>query len=604
MLKQKQRSLVYVTDALLILVLVVLMLLQFQNVMVLARVENHTRSDFPSDFVFGAGTSSYQVEGPALEDGRTPSIWDTFVHANKCLSNGANGNIACDQYHKYKFHNVMVVAGLENYTRSDFPADFVFGAGTSAYQVEGAAFEDGRTPSTWDTFAHANKGFSNGAIGDIACDQYHNYKEDVQRMVDTGLEAYRFSISWPRLIPNGRGHVNPKGLEYYNNLINELLMHRIQPHVTLFHFDSPQVLEDEYGGWLSLKMVRDFTAFADVCFKEFGDRVLHWTTLNEANIFAIGGYDNGISPPGRCSLPFGLMCTEGNSSTEPYIAGHNLLLAHSSVVKLYHTKYKAIQHGFVGLNLLAPWFSPYSNATEDVIATQRAIDFYLGWFLHPLVFGDYPDIVKKNAGKRIPALTPRESKLIKGSFDFIALNYYFIFYVRDNPSSLNMNIRDITADMALNIFFEPEDAPQNENEVEASGLFALLEYVKKVYANPPIYVQENGVGTKRNGTLIDTPRVQYMRLCIGTLLDAIKNGSNTKGYFVWSFLDVLELLGGYQTGYGLYYVDLDDKQLRRYPKLSAHWYSNFLEGRSIRPDEILLVDNKTFVSSTSKLSDH
>ncbi|KAI5667350.1 hypothetical protein M9H77_17203 [Catharanthus roseus] len=270
----------------------------------------------------------------------------------------------------------MMILSIEDYTRADFPSDFVFGAGTSAYQVEGAASEDGRLPSIWDTFAH--KAYYSEGNGDIACDEYHKYKEDVRLMVQTGLEAYRFSISWSRLIPYGRGPVKPKGLEYYNNLINELLMHGIQPHVVLYHMDTPQGLDDEYGGWLSRKIVKDFTRYADVCFKEFGDRVLHWTTINEANIAALGGYDNGLSPPGRCSLPFGVICPEGNSSTEPYIAAHNMLLAHSSAVKLYKKKYKAKQHGFVGMNVYAPWFLPNSKSSEDVIATQRAIDFFIG----------------------------------------------------------------------------------------------------------------------------------------------------------------------------------------------------------------------------------
>ncbi|XP_071931867.1 beta-glucosidase 11 isoform X2 [Coffea arabica] len=376
-------------------------------------------------------------------------------------------------------------------------------------------------------------------------------------MVDTSLEAYRFSVSWSRLIPNGRGHVNPKGLEYYNNLINELLKRGIQPHVTLLHLDTPQVLEDEYGGWFSRQIVKDFTAYADVCFKEFGDRVLYWTTINEGNVFAIGGYDNGLTPPWRCSFPFGQMCTEGDSVTEPYIAGHNMLLAHSSAVKLYYKKYKAVQHGFVGLNIYSYWFSPYSNATEDVTATQRVIDFYIGWFMHPMVFGDYPDIVKKNAGSKIPVLTP----------------------------------------------LEPEDAPQNQNDDPSSSLSGILEYLKTAYGNPPTYIHENGQRTERNGTLYDIPRVKYLHSYIGTLLEAIKNGSNTKGYFQWSFLDGLELFGGYERGSGLYYVDLDDKQLRRYRKLSADWYYNFLKGRTIRPDEITEVETGVFGSSTSKASE-
>ncbi|CAA7049787.1 unnamed protein product [Microthlaspi erraticum] len=214
------------------------------------------------------------------------------------------------------------------YSRKDFPRALL--------SWEGAANEDGRKPSVWDTFVHSR----NQSNGDIACDGYHKYKEDVQLMVETGLNAFRFSISWSRLIPNGRGHVNPKGLQFYKNFIQQLVNHGIEPHVTLYHDDHPQYLEDEYGGWLNRRMIKDFTAYADVCFREFGNNVKFWTTINEANVFSTGGYNDGSTPPGRCSPPG---CSSGNSSTEPYIVGHNLLLAHASVSRLYKQKYKDIQ---------------------------------------------------------------------------------------------------------------------------------------------------------------------------------------------------------------------------------------------------------------------
>ncbi|XP_074368440.1 beta-glucosidase 22-like isoform X2 [Apium graveolens] len=472
--------------------------------------------------------------------------------------------------------------GVTNFTRLDFPLPpaFVFGAGTSAYQVEGAALEDGRTPSIWDTYAHS--GYTNGANGDVACDGYHKYKEDVHLMVETGLEAYRFSISWSRLIPNGTGAVNAKGLQFYNNLINELIKHGIEPHVTLFHYDTPQILEDEYGGWLSKKAVKDFVAYADVCFREFGDRVQHWTTFNEPNVFVMFGYDVGMLPPNRCSSPFGTNCIRGNSSTEPYTAAHNILMAHASTAKLYFKKYKDAQHGFIGLNIFAYWYIPYTNATEDVIATQRANDYFIGWFLDPLVNGDYPEIMKKNAETRIPTFTKLESRKVKGSFDFLGLNHYSTAQVKDMSISLQTDGRDFFADMAVMIKLNQSDVPPGQLSINPTGLKELLEYLKK-YGNPPIYIHENGQSIIRNGTLNDIPRVQYIQSFIGSLLDAIRNGSNTRGYFIWSFLDVFELLDCYKSGYGLYYVDLDDKNLKRYPKLSAQWYSNFLKGRN--PDQ-------------------
>ncbi|XP_016554915.2 beta-glucosidase 11 isoform X1 [Capsicum annuum] len=496
---------------------------------------------------------------------------------------------------------LVIVFGKDNYSRGDFPPGFIFGAGTSAYQVEGAAFEDGRTPSIWDTFAHA--GFSGGASGDIACDLYRKYKDDVQLMADTGLEAYRFSISWSRLIPDGRGPINPKGLQFYNNYIDELISHGIQPHVTLFHSDLPQTLEDEYGGWLSRKIVKDFTEYAEVCFKEFGDRVMYWTTINEANIYALGGYDYGFTPPGRCSPPFGVNCSRGNSSTEPYMVVHNMLLAHSSVTKLYRRNYKvrlkdfteeanypSTQRGFVGFSIYGLWCVPYSNATADVVAAQRTNEFYTGWIMNPFIFGDYPSVMKKAAGTRIPTFTKYEAKLVKGSADFIGLNHYTTVFVKYKPSSIEKHSRDFGADVEAEYSLAALKADQYP--VIPSGLYELLEYLKEAYSNLPIYIQENGQKTPRNGTLNDTSRIEYLHAYIGSVLDAIRNGSDTRGYFAWSFLDGLELLAGYVSGYGFYYVDLDDKELRRYPKLSAYWYANFLKGKNSTNSTILQVGNK------------
>ncbi|KAH9655388.1 Beta-glucosidase 11 [Citrus sinensis] len=465
------------------------------------------------------------------------------------------------------------------YTKNDFPPGFIFGSGTSAYQVEGAVNEDGRTPSIWDNFAHAGNVLGNG---DIACDKYHKYKEDVKLMADTGLDAYRLSISWSRLIPNGRGPVNPKGLQYYNNLINELIRYGIQPHVTLHHFDLPQALEDEYGGWINRMIVKDFTAYADVCFREFGDRVSYWTTVNEPNGFAMVGYDFGIAPPKRCSSSFN-NCSRGNSSTEPYMAVHHLLLAHASVARLYKKNYQDKQHGYIGLSIFSFGVFPLTNSEEDAIATQRYFDFLIGWVANPLVYGDYPKTMKQNAGSRLPAFTDRESQQIKGSADFIGVINYCMIYIKDNPSSLKQEHRDWSADTATMAFFEQDTAASSN---EPSSLQIVLEYFKRVYGNPPIYVHENGLATPHHSSLEDISRVKYLHAYIGSVLDAVRNGSNTRGYFVWSFLDVFELLDGYASSYGLYYVDRDDPDLKRYPKLSAHWYSQFLKRRSVRSDEV------------------
>ncbi|KAI3848047.1 hypothetical protein MKX03_026832 [Papaver bracteatum] len=478
------------------------------------------------------------------------------------------------------------------FSRNDFPPNFIFGAGSSAYQVEGAVNEDGRTPSIWDTYSHSGK-LPNNSNADIAADQYHRYKEDVKLMKDTGLDAYRFSISWPRLIPNGRGPVNPKGVEYYNNLINELISHGIQAHVTLFHYDLPQAIEDEYGGWLSRKIVKDFTSYANVCFKEFGDRVSTWTTMNEANVLAFASYGMGSLPPQRCSSPFGVRnCTSGNSTTEPYIVTHNCLLAHASAARLYKNKYQAKQHGLIGFNLFGFGFSPVTNSIEDIAATRRANDFYLGWFARPFVFGDYPESMKRNVGSRLPSFTSYEAKLVKGSCDFFGVNHYASLQVKDKPESLLIQQRDLTLDMAVQYIsnWSGEGVLPDEFPITPSGLQEVLEYFKEFYGNPLMFIHENGqrlLNAPREKSMNDTSRVNYLKGYIGGLLDALRNGSNTRGYFTWSFLDSFELLDGYTSNFGLYYVDMiNDPYLKRYPKLSAQWYSDFLKGGNERTGTI------------------
>ncbi|XP_011623510.2 beta-glucosidase 31 isoform X1 [Amborella trichopoda] len=472
--------------------------------------------------------------------------------------------------------------------RQHFPPGFIFGAGSSAYQVEGAFAEDGRKPSIWDTFVHTGR-MPGQVTGDVASDQYHKYKEDVKLMHEMGLDAYRFSISWSRLIPDGRGSVNPKGLEYYNNLINELLSHGIEAHVTLFHFDLPQSLEDEYNGWLSPKIIEDFTAYAEVCFREFGDRVSSWSTVNEPNILPLMSYDVGLFPPCRCSYSWVVHCSEGNSSVEPYVVAHNFLLAHAAVVRLYREKYQAKQKGKIGITLLAFWLVPLTNSSTNIDASKRVRDFHLGWFMDPLAKGDYPVTMKKIVKARLPKFTKTESKLLKGSFDFIGLNHYSTMGVEDYRFTLRTKrldyITDVSAKLKVwrNIFVSPTEEDGSSFEYLSQGLPRLLKYIKQYYGNIALMIHENGLG------LVDSPstpllmeaaddgiRVKYLEQYMGSLLSSIRNGSNVKGYFVWSFLDTFEFGFGYMARFGLYSVDFEDKHRRRYPTLSSKWYTNFL----------------------------
>ncbi|CAL9026052.1 unnamed protein product [Prunus brigantina] len=315
---------------------------------------------------------------------------------------------------------------------------FIFGAASSAYQVEGAANEDGRGPSIWDSFTHNHPGkIADQSNGDVAIDEYHRYKEDVGIMKNMSMEAYRFSISWSRVLPRGTGRPNLKGIEYYNNLINELLKKGMEPYVTLFHWDVPQALQEKYGGFLSPHIVDDFRAYAELCYKEFGDRVRHWMTVNEPYTVSNHGYTIGIHAPGRCSYEYDQTCLGGDSAIEPYLVTHHQLLAHAAAVKLYKDKYQALQKGVIGITLNTHWFEPASKAKHDIDAAFRALDFMFGWqlgfsyfrrYMDPLTNGDYPPSMRFLVGKRLPKFTNEESKLLKGSYDFIGVNYYSARY--------------------------------------------------------------------------------------------------------------------------------------------------------------------------------
>nr|TKR65658.1 hypothetical protein D5086_0000319200 [Populus alba] len=321
------------------------------------------------------------------------------------------------------------------FNRTSFPKDFTFGAGTAAYQSEGAAYIDGKGPSIWDTFTkqHPEKIWDH-STGNVAIDFYHRYKEDIQLMKKIGLDSFRFSISWSRVLPKGKisGGVNPLGVRFYNNLINELLANGITPFVTLFHWDLPQALDDEYSGFLSSKAVDDYLDYADFCFKTFGDRVKHWCTFNEPYSFSNNGYNGGTFAPGRCSNYVG-NCTLGNSGTEPYMVAHNLILGHAAAVKLYREKYQAIQKGKIGITIVSHWFLPKFNTTADRIAVSRALDFMFGWFARPITFGDYPDSMRSLVGNRLPKFTKEQSAMLKGSLDFLGLNYYTANYAESIP---------------------------------------------------------------------------------------------------------------------------------------------------------------------------
>ncbi|ONI01348.1 hypothetical protein PRUPE_6G134900 [Prunus persica] len=495
-----------------------------------------------------------------------------------------------------------VVCATLNRTNFDtlFPG-FTFGTATAAYQLEGAANIDGRGPSVWDAFTHNHpEKITDGSNGDVAIDQYHRYKEDVAIMKDMGLDAYRFSISWSRLLPNGTlsGGINKKGIEYYNNLTNELIRNGIEPLVTLLHWDVPQALDEEYGGVLSPRIVDDFKAYAELCYKEFGDRVKYWTTLNEPYTISNHGYTIGIHAPGRCSSWYDPTCLGGNSSTEPYLVTHNLLLAHAAAVKLYREKYQASQEGVIGITVVSHWYEPASESQKDINASVRALDFMYGWFMDPLTRGDYPQSMRYLVKERLPNFTEEQSKSLIGSYDYIGVNYYSARYASAYPENYSITTTpSYLTDAYVNITTELNGVPigpqaaSNWLYVYPKGLYDLVLYTKKKYNNPIMYITENGMDEFNNPkvslerALDDSNRILYYYRHLCYLQEAILEGANVQGYFAWSLLDNFEWSEGYTVRFGINYVDYDNG-LKRHSKVSTHWFKSFLKGSSISKEKI------------------
>ncbi|XP_038879840.1 beta-glucosidase 12-like [Benincasa hispida] len=477
---------------------------------------------------------------------------------------------------------------IPNIRRSNFSKSFVFGSSSSAYQYEGAASMYGKGPSIWDSYTHQHpERIVDCSNGDLAVDQYHRYKEDVAIMKNIGFDAYRFSISWSRVLPKGKlsGGVNQEGIDYYNRLINELLSKGIQPYVTIFHWDVPQALEDEYQGFLGYQIINDYRDFADLCFKEFGDRVKHWITFNEQYIFALNGYATGEFAPGRGSSSQPFNCLGGDSGTEPYLVGHHQILAHATSVKLYKSKYHADQNGEIGVTLYSDWFVPYSSSDEDKNATSRALDFSLGWFLHPIVYGDYPTSMRALVKERLPKFTKEETILIKGSYDFIGINYYTSNYAQNNtnvdPHKPNL-LTDPHANTSTDrngVSIGPKVNGSSWLAVYPEGLKDLMIHIKNHYKNPFIYITENGYldfDSPDVSTLIkDEGRVKYYQQHLEKLHESIKVGVKINGFFAWSLLDDFEWESGYTMRFGLVYIDFKNG-LKRSPKLSANWFNHFL----------------------------
>ncbi|XP_051137084.1 raucaffricine-O-beta-D-glucosidase-like isoform X2 [Andrographis paniculata] len=484
-----------------------------------------------------------------------------------------------------------VEPNFSNISRNDFPPDFLFGTSTAAYQVEGGASEGGRGPSMWDVFALGSPAkILDGTNGNVSVDMYHRYEEDFRTMKAMGLDAYRFSISWSRVLPQGRISlgVNQEGVDYYNRVIDSLIEKGITPNVTLFHWDLPQFLQQEYGGFLSEEFVKDYADYVEFCFWRFGDRVKMWATFNEPYIFSTMGYVSGSYAPSRPQpiFPYDTeedILSHSNYKQEVYTVGRNLLLGHAKAVEIYRTKFQEFQKGQIGIVLSSNWNEAYSDKPEDVAANQRATDFQIGWFLEPVLGGQYPaSMLELVSPENLKPFTEEESKMLKGSIDFLGLNYYTSYYVADNPHPVNTTPFDFDQKIAT---LTQRDGWKPIGPLAPGsvwlyivpwGIRSLLKYMKTKYENdtynlPVIYITENGVTQANDFKLTaeeackDPWRVNYYRDHIGNVLLALREDKvNVKGYFVWSYCDNYEWSSGYTIRMGMIYVDYMNN-LNRHP---------------------------------------
>ncbi|PON45672.1 Glycoside hydrolase [Trema orientale] len=424
----------------------------------------------------------------------------------------------------------------EQVQRSQFPDGFFFGTSTSAYQVEGAYLDDGKSLSNWDVFSHIPGNIINNDNGDIADDHYHRYLEDIELLHSLGVTAYRFSISWTRILPRGKfGDVNPRGIMFYNNIIDNLLLRGIEPFVTICHLELPQILEDTYGGWLHPLIRDDFVHFAAICFKEFGDRVKYWATLNEPNHWADFAYLRGVYPPGHCSPPFG-NCSAGNSDTEPLIALHNMLISHAIAADLYRKHFQVRQGGFIGIVVLAFMYEPLRDEWMDRDAVSRALAFTVAWALDPLVYGDYPPEMRHCIGLKLPRFSSKEKELlIRGSIDYIGINHYSTLYIKDCIHSTNCFSG---GDRPIQGFVEstgerdgiPIGQPTGKARfyVVPRGMEKIIDYIKHRYNNMPMFVTENGYPSpiqeneQVEELLQDLNRVKFHKAYLSALASAVR----------------------------------------------------------------------------------
>lgn len=433
---------------------------------------------------------------------------------------------------------------------------FIWGVATSSFQIEGASHEDGRGPSIWDTFCRVPGKVANGDTGDIACDHYHRYNEDLDLMKWMGVDAYRFSVAWSRVIPNGVGPINQAGLDFYDRLIDGALERGIQPWITMYHWDLPQALQDR-GGWNNREIVKWFEEYANVLTNKFGDRVKHWMTLNEPLCSAWIGHLYGDMAPGITDLQTALN------------ASHHLLMSHGIASQVTRTN---VKNSKVGVVINVTPALPATDSDDDRRASKLADGFDNRWFLNPVFGHPYPADVIEVLGKS-PQIETGDMSLINQPMDFLGVNFYFRQIIASNLHGSPLPIKNIRR--------ENVKRTAMDWEVHAPAFEEILTRIHRDYNPKEIYITENGSAWDDeivSGEIDDVERISYLKSHLDAMFAAQKQGAPIRGYFAWSFMDNFEWAYGYDKRFGLVYVDY--KTQKRTPKKSALYYRELLLNRT------------------------
>jgi beta-glucosidase len=455
-----------------------------------------------------------------------------------------------------------------------FPKGFLWGTATASYQVEGAVDEDERGPSIWDTFSHTPGKVYRGDTGDVACDQYHRLEEDLDLISGLGIRAYRFSVAWPRIQPEGSGPANQKGLDYYRRLVDGLRSRSIEPMLTLYHWDLPQALEDR-GGWTSRETSERFAEYAGIVYEALGDSVRLWITLNEPWVSAWMGHGTGVHAPGIKDVSKALAAT------------HHLLLGHG--LALENMRSLDLGDNQLGITLNLSPVRPASDAPADAEAARRVNGNANRLYLDPLFRGNYPQDMVEHYRPESDFAFVRDGDLetISAPMDFLGVNYYFRKTVVDGQGNSELKTAERYPDLnAATVLPEGVEITAMGWPVEADGLTELLLRLHREYTQIPIYITENGRAVydyvDPEGGVDDEERIAFLGAHFRAAHAAIEQGLDLRGYMVWSLLDNFEWAEGYSKRFGIVFVDYGTQ--RRIPKMSARWYKEVIERNGL-PDE-------------------